>query len=198
MRVYELNAQLKGVTTVVYVLLAEGFEEVEALTPVDLLRRAGVEVKLVGVTDKTIYGAHGIGVEADLEMDKADFSHAEMVVLPGGMPGTTNLYADTRVTAAVRKMADDGKYVAAICAAPSVILGDMGLLDGKKATCYPGMERGMKGAVALDRNCVVDGHIITGRAVGGALDFACALVAALRGEEQARKVADAVVHHAGG
>lgn len=182
----------------VYVLLAEGFEEIEALTPVDLLRRAGVEVALVGVAGKTVCGAHGISVEADIEIDKADFSLADMVVLPGGMPGTTNLYADARVTAAVSKMAGDGKYVAAICAAPSVILGGMGLLDGKKATCYPGMERGMKGAAALDRNCVVDGHFITGRAVGGALDFACALVAALCGEEQARKVADAVVHHAGG
>lgn len=196
-RVYELNAQLKGVTTVVYILLAEGFEEIEALTPADLLRRAGVDVRLVGVTGKTVRGAHGIGVETDLEIDAADFDNAEMIVLPGGMPGTTNLYADARVTAAVRKMAEEGKYVAAICAAPSVILGGMGLLAGKKATCYPGMEDGMKGAAALDRNCVVDGQVITGRAVGGALDFGCALVSALCGEEQARKVSAAVVHHAG-
>ena len=111
------------------------------------------------------------------------------------MPGTTNLYADTRVTDAVRKCYDEGKYVAAICAAPSVILGGMGLLKGRKATCYPGMESGMAGAIPLERTCVVDGRIITACGVGGALDFGCALVSALCGEEKARKIAAEVVHN---
>ena len=133
----------------VYVLLAEGFEEVEALTPVDLLRRAGVETRLVGVTGATVCGARGINVVTDLSMDEVDLAKADMLVLPGGMPGTTNLYADKRVTDAVRTMADAGKYVAAICAAPSIILGGMGLLEGKKATCYPGMEDGMKGSTPV-------------------------------------------------
>ena len=110
----------------VYVLLAEGFEEVEALTPVDLLRRAGVETRLVGVTGATVCGARGINVVTDLSMDEVDLAKADMLVLPGGMPGTTNLYADKRVTDAVRTMADAGKYVAAICAAPSIILGGVG------------------------------------------------------------------------
>ena len=179
----------------VYVLLAAGFEETEAITPVDLLRRAGEDAKMVGVTGMLVHGSHGIGIEADLPMDQVDWSQADMIVLPGGMPGTTNLYADERVTNAVRACYDAGKYVAAICAAPSIILGGMGLLKGRKATCYPGMEDGMVGATPLERTCVVDGRIITACGVGGALDFGCALVSALCGEEQARRVAAAVVHH---
>ena len=179
----------------VYVLLAEGFEEVEALTPVDLLRRAGVETKLVGVTGETVCGARGIRVVTDLSMDEIDLAKADMLVLPGGMPGTSNLYADHRVTDAVRAMVQADKYVAAICAAPSIILGGMGLLEGKKATCYPGMEDGMKGAVPVKANCVTDGRIITSCGVGGALDFACALITALCGREKADEIAESVVHH---
>ena len=147
----------------VYVLLAEGFEEVEALTPVDLLRRAGVETRLVGVTGATVCGARGINVVTDLSMDEVDLVKADMLVLPGGMPGTTNLYADKRVTDAVRTMADAGKYVAAICAAPSIILGGMGLLEGKKATCYPGMEDKLLGANWQEQPVVVDGNFVTSR-----------------------------------
>jgi len=179
----------------VYVLLANGFEEVEALTPVDLLRRSKVDVKIVGVTGMQVTGSHGINVVADIRMDEVDWDNADMVVLPGGMPGTKNLYADKRVTDAVQKCYDEGKYVAAICAAPSIILGGMGLLKGRKATCFPGMEDGMTGADPQKKTCVVDGKIITSCGVGGALDFACALVSALCGEEQAKKVAASVVHH---
>ena len=179
----------------VYVLLAEGFEEVEALTPVDLLRRAGVETKLVGVTGETVCGARGIRVVTDLPMDEIDLAKADMLVLPGGMPGTSNLYADHRVTDAVRAMVQADKYVAAICAAPSIILGGMGLLEGRKATCYPGMEDGMKGAVPVKANCVTDGRIITSCGVGGALDFACALITALCGKAKADEIAESVVHH---
>lgn len=181
----------------VYILLAEGFEEVEALTPVDLLRRAGIETKLVGVTRETVCGARGISVVTDLGMDEIDLSSADMLVLPGGMPGTTNLYADNRVTDAVRTMADADKYIAAICAAPSIILGGMGLLEGRKATCYPGMEDGMKGAEAVKTTCVTDGKFITSCGVGGALDFACALITALAGREKADEIASSVVYHAG-
>lgn len=181
----------------VYILLAEGFEEVEALTPVDLLRRAGIETKLVGVTGETVCGARGISVVTDLGMDEIDLSSADMLVLPGGMPGTTNLYADNRVTDAVRTMADADKYVAAICAAPSIILGGMGLLEGRKATCYPGMEDGMKGAEAVKTTCGTDGKFITSCGVGGALDFACALITALAGREKADEIASSVVYHAG-
>ena len=180
----------------VYVLLAEGYEEVEALTPVDLLRRAGVETKLVGVTGETVCGAHGIKVVTDLSMEDIDLAQADMIVLPGGMPGTANLYADKRVTDAVRAMYDADKYVAAICAAPSVILGGMGLLEGRKATCYPGMEDGMKGAEAVSTTCVTDGKIITSCGVGGALDFACALITALVSREKADEIAASVVYHA--
>ena len=111
------------------------------------------------------------------------------------MPGTSNLYADKRVTDAVRTMADAGKYVAAICAAPSIILGGMGLLEGKKATCYPGMEDGMTGATPVKANAVTDGKIITGCDVGGALDFACELITALCGKAKADEIAESVVHH---
>ena len=179
----------------VYVLLAEGFEEVEALTPVDLLRRAGVETRLVGVTGETVCGARGIRVVTDLSMDDIDLAQADMIVLPGGMPGTTNLYADKRVTSAVRAMYDAEKYVAAICAAPSVILGGMGLLKGRRATCYPGMEDGMMGSTPEKKNAVTDGRIITGCGVGGALDFACELITALCGKAKADEIAESVVHH---
>ena len=175
----------------VYVLLAEGFEEVEALTPVDLLRRAGVETRLVGVTGATVCGARGINVVTDLSMDEVDLAAADMLI----MPGTTNLYADKRVTDAVRTMADAGKYIAAICAAPSIILGGMGLLEGKKATCYPGMEDGMTGSTPEKKNAVTDGKIITGCGVGGALDFACELITALCGKAKADEIAESVVHH---
>ncbi len=179
----------------VYVLLADGFEETEALIPTDLLRRAKVEVKLVGVTGQVVTGSHKIKVEADCGIDEVDFSQADMLVLPGGMPGTTNLYADKRVKDAVRLLYDAGKYVAAICAAPSIILGGMGLLKGRQATCYPGMEDGMEGAKAVKKTCVVDGKIITSCGVGGAIDFGCALIQALCGEQKAKEIAQAIVYN---
>ena len=178
----------------VYVLLAEGFEEVEALTPVDLLRRAGVETRLVGVTGANVCGARGINVVTDLSMDEVDLAKADMLVLPGGMPGTTNLYADKRVTDAVRTMADAGKYVAAICAAPSIILGGMGLLEGKKATCYPGMEDKLLGANWQEQPVVVDGNFVTSRGVGTAIAFALTLVTILKDEETAKSLANSIVY----
>ena len=172
-----------------YLLFAEGFEECEGLVTLDILRRAGLEAYTVSIQDAhTVVGAHGVPITCDRTLP-------ELVVLPGGMPGTTNLYADKRVTDAVRTMEDAGKYVAAICAAPSIILGGMGLLEGKKATCYPGMEDGMKGSTPEKKNAVTDGRIITGCGVGGALDFACELITALCGKAKADEIAESVVHH---
>ena len=141
-----------------YLLFAEGFEECEGLVTLHILRRAGLEAYTVSIQDAhTVVGAHGVPITCDRTLPELLAAPPELVVLPGGMPGTTNLYADKRVTDAVRTMADAGKYVAAICAAPSIILGGMGLLEGKKATCYPGMVDGMTGATPVKVNAVTDG-----------------------------------------
>ena len=165
----------------VYVFLADGFEEVEALTPIDVLRRAGVEVRTIGVTGKTVTGTHGVPMVAE-------------IFLPGGMPGTTNLYASDFVRDAVKQFTESGRYVTAICAAPSVILGGMGILNGKRATCYPGMESGMTGATAVDAPCVQDGKIITGRGAGAAFDFALTLCEVLCGKQTADEIAASVCY----
>lgn len=178
----------------VYVVLAQGFEEIEALTPVDMLRRAEVPCKLIGVTTRAVCGSHGIIVQADATLDEVDLAQAEMLVLPGGMAGTTHLYEQPRVRQAVEQAVRDGRWVAAICAAPSVILGGLGLLQGRKATCYPGMEQGMTGAHALEQACVTDGNIITARGMGSALPFALTLVRVLCGEDKASALARAVVY----
>ena len=172
----------------VYVMLADGFEEVEALAPVDVLRRGGVEVRLVGVTGRTVVGAHGVPMLADLEPREVDLEQADMVFLPGGMPGTKNLYASEFVRNTVQWCIEHDRYVAAICAAPSIVLGGMGLLEGREATCYPGMEDGMKGAKPQDKPFCVDGKLITGRAAGAAFDFALALCRTLAGEATAERV----------
>lgn len=178
----------------VYVFLADGFEEVEALTPIDVLRRAGVEVRTIGVTGKTVTGSHGVPMIADLLPEEVDLASADLIFLPGGMPGTKNLFASDFVRNAIQKVLADGHYVSAICAAPSIVLGGMGLLKGKRATCYPGMEDGMVGAEAQDLPCVWDGKIITGRGAGAAFDFALTLCEALCGRETADKIAASVCY----
>ena len=178
----------------VYVLLAPGFEEAEALVPVDLLRRANVETATVSLTGEPVPGSHGITVTADLVMDQVDLDRAEMVVLPGGGPGYKNLGADPRVEQLVRRAVERDIWVAAICAAPT-LLGKWGLLEGKQAVCYPGMESGLTGAQArMDQGVVVDGRIITGRAAGSAIDFGLALAEALKGPDEAGKVRDAIYY----
>lgn len=170
----------------IYVFLAEGFEEVEALTPVDVLRRAGRTVQTVGVTGKTVSGAHGIAVQADIEAKDIALDDAlEMIVLPGGMPGTLNLEKSDAVQAAIAFCAEHDRYIAAICAAPS-ILGHLGLLRGRHAVCYPGFEDALAGAEVLTRPTVTDGRFITGRGPGAAMDFALALTAVFCGDEFAR------------
>ena len=178
----------------VCVLLADGFEEVEALTAVDLLRRARVYVDTVSITDDyKVHGAHGINVQTEDLFEQVDFSEFDMIVLPGGMPGTTNLMNHQGVRRIVKAFAESGKLVGAICAAPTV-LADLGLLQGKKATCYPACEENMAGAVLTGAAVTVDGNLITSRGVGTAIDFALELITALVGKEMASKIASDIVY----
>lgn len=177
----------------VYMLLGTGFEETEAIAPLDLLRRAGVKIMTVGVNGKTVYGSHGIGIEADIELHEMDLTNMEMIVLPGGMGGVTSIRASKEAMEALKFGWDNGKYVAAICAGPTV-LADLGITDGRKATCYPGCESGMGSAEMVpNAACVTDGRLITGTSAGCAIPFGLALVKALKGAETAEKIADQIV-----
>ena len=155
----------------VYVFLADGFEDIEALAPIDILRRANVDVKTVGVTGKEVTSSHGVTVKADISVSdiKLD-SDLELIVLPGGMPGTLNLEASVGVQKAIDFCAANDKYIAAICAAPS-ILGHKGLLKRKKATCFPGFEKDLVGADACSDLVIKDGKIITGKGPGACIEF---------------------------
>lgn len=177
----------------VYVLLGTGFEEIEALTPVDLLRRAGVEVCTVGVNGKTVYGGHQIGVEADIVLEEMDLAKLDMIVVPGGLGGVKSIRESEKAMAAIRFAWENDKFVAAICAGPTV-LADLGITDGKNTTCYPGCESGM-GAALVEKNkaFVADGKLITGTSAGCAVKFALALVAAVAGFDAAQKVSDQIV-----
>lgn len=178
----------------VCVLLADGFEEVEALTAVDLLRRARVYVDTVSITDDyKVHGAHGINVQTEDLFEEVDFNEFDMIVLPGGMPGTTNLMNHQGVRQIVSAFAGAGKYVGAICAAPTV-LADLGLLEGKKATCYPACEENMAGAILTGGSVAVDGNLITSRGVGTAIDFALELISVLMGNDVAKKIASDIVY----
>ena len=178
----------------VYMFLANGFEEVEALCPLDLLRRAGVEVKTVavGAPDLHVTGSHGITVVAD--MAESEFADAapEMVILPGGMPGSTNLDKSAVVDAALQAAVASDGYLAAICAAP-MVLGKRGYLEGKRAICFPGFEGELKGAEIAAERVVTDGKIITAAGMGVALDFGLALVAALKDQATADNLRRAVL-----
>jgi len=177
----------------VYVLLGSGFVEIEALTPVDLLRLAGVEVKTVGLNGKTVYGGHAIGVECDMVIDELEIADAEMIVLPGGLGGVASIRGCRKALEAVKRVYEAGNYVAAICAGPTV-LADLGLLTGRQATCYPGQIPNMKDAVVVENAaCVTDGKVITGTSAGTAVPFALALIEALRGSDAARAIADQIV-----
>ena len=177
----------------VYVLLGTGFEEIEALTPVDLLRRAGVEVKTVGLNGKIVYGLHAIGVEADMTIDALDVADAEMIVLPGGLGGVASIRGCQKALEAVRAVYDSGRYVAAICAGPTV-LAELGLLTGVRATCYPGQIPNMRDAAVVENAaCITDGKIITGTSAGTAVPFALALIDALKGADAAKVIADQIV-----
>ena len=176
----------------VYIMLGTGFEEIEALAPVDLLRRAGVDVKTVGINGKTVYGGHTIGVEADILIDEMDLTEMEMIVLPGGLGGVASIRASAETLNAVRFAYENGCYVAAICAGPTV-LADLGITDGKTATCYPGQKGNMGSAVLEDVAAVRDGKIITGASAGCAVEFALALIEALKGSQTAQVIRNQIV-----
>lgn len=177
----------------VYVLLGTGFEEIEALTPVDLLRRAGVEVQTVGINGKIVRGSHGIGVEADVMQEQMDRTGMEMIVVPGGLGGVASIRASREAMDAIRFAYDNGCFVAAICAGPTV-LADLDITSGRNTTCYPGQETGMKDAVIAENAAVVrDGKVITGTSAGCATAFALALVEALKGAEKAQAVREQIV-----
>ena len=175
-----------------YVFLANGFEEAEALVPVDLLRRAGVQVATVGVTGREVNGAHGICVRADLLPEEYAPEGCEGILLPGGMPGTKNLAASDSVRNAVQRCVDAGALLCAICAAPSVP-GEMGLLKGKKAVCYPGFESKLLGAQVSSDVSVRDGNVITARGAGCVFSFSHKIIAALRGVETADRVIKEII-----
>lgn len=177
----------------VYILLAPGFEETEAIVPCDMLRRAGVDVRLVGVGGMQIQGSHGIVVQADLSLADAAGTLPEMIVLPGGRRGVDSLLASESAMRLVRETWDAGRFVAAICAAPTV-LAKLGIASRSRATCYPGLEAQMADAVMEPKPVVTDGRLTTGRAAGSSMEFGLRLVAVLCGEEAARKVADGVVY----
>lgn len=179
----------------VYLFMADGFEEVEGLTVVDLVRRAGIELKTVSVMGRIeITGAHGIEVKADCLFEDMK-EPAEMLILPGGVPGTPNLKAHKGLQQLICKSAEQGIYLAAICAAPTVY-GELGLLKGKKATCYPGLENGLLGAEVVYDNVAADGNFITSRGVGTAIDFSLKLVELLQNKAEADKIAKAIVYQA--
>jgi 4-methyl-5(b-hydroxyethyl)-thiazole monophosphate biosynthesis len=174
---------------IVYAFLADGFEEIEAICPIDILRRGNVEVVTVGVTGKTVTGSHGIPFTADKEIGELDLSSSpDMILLPGGMLGTNNLQKNETVILFIENVLKTGGYITAICAAPK-ILGAMGILSGKRATCFPGFESELKGAVIASESVVRDGKIITAKGAGVALEFGFELLAALTDRPTADKIA---------
>ena len=176
----------------IYILLAEGFEEMEALVPADILRRAGLEVKLVGLNARTVTGSHGISVAADLLLEQADAEEMDMLVLPGGGAGVESMQMDLFALAFIQKACTLGRWLAAICAAPT-LLAHLGLLDRRQAVCYPGLEHEMGSAcVCPEREVVADGRIVTARAAGSSYEFAFTLVRLLAGEEKAQEVRHAI------
>ncbi len=176
----------------VYLFLADGFEEIEALTPVDMLRRANVEVTTVSINDtKEVNGTHGIKVIADTTISDVELQNIEMVILPGGLPGADNLRNCPKVIDFIDAADKKGAFVAAICAAPRII-GEKGLLAGKKAVCYPGFEQYLLNAECVEDGCVRDGNIITAKGMGRSCEFACCLIEALKGKEAAEKIRKSV------
>ena len=177
----------------VYMLLGTGFEETEAIAPLDLLRRAGIDVMTVGINGKIVKGSHGIGIEADIELNKMDLTNLEMIILPGGLGGVASIRASEEAMNAVKFAAENGKFTAAICAGPTV-LADLGITDNKEATCYPACEDGMGCArMIADAAVIRDGLVITGTSAGCAIPFGLKLIEALKGTETAERIAHQIV-----
>lgn len=177
-----------------YIFLANGFEEVEALGTVDILRRGGVDVKTVSINDDTaVTSAHGVTISADITFNQAGLDNADLLILPGGMPGATNLNAHKGVCDALLKQNERGGRIAAICAAP-MVLGGLGLLNGRRATCYPGFEKYLDGAEYTGELFVTDGNITTGEGPAATFPFAYELLATLTDESTAHNVAEGMMY----
>lgn len=178
----------------VYVFLADGFEEIEGLTVVDLLRRAGIETEMVSIMGrKNVQGSHGIEIMADGLFEAHDYRDAQMLVLPGGMPGTKHLGAHEGLRGLLEEHYQKGTMLAAICAAPSV-LGNLGFLKDKMAVCYPGFEDQLLGAKVCQENVAVDGNVITSRGMGTAIDFSLKLVEKLKDLKTAEGLAEGIIY----
>ena len=178
----------------VYEFLATGFEDIEALIPLDIMRRAGVDFKTVSITgDLYVESAHGVSIKADMLIEDADMSDADLIMLPGGLPGATNLNAHNGVKKAIIEQNARGKMIGAICAAP-MVLGGIGLLQGRRATCYPGFEKFLEGAEYTHELCTVDGNITTGEGPAAALPYAYTLLAALTDRQTADQVAEGMMY----
>ena len=178
----------------VYVHFADGFEEIEAMTIVDLLRRAGIETETVSVTGRLpVTGSHGVKVVADILFEDAVYSDCEFIVLPGGIPGATNLAAHEGLREKILSFHNQGKGLASICAAP-LVLGRAGVLEGKKATCYPGFEKELTGAEAKEDAVVCDGGVITSRGPATAMAFALAIIEEMKGKETADEIAAGLLY----
>jgi 4-methyl-5(b-hydroxyethyl)-thiazole monophosphate biosynthesis len=178
----------------VYIFLADGFEEIEALTVVDLLRRAAIEISMVSITGRLeVKGAHRISVLSDILFENANFADADLLVLPGGMPGTVHLMDHEGLDNLLRDFHMRKKNIAAICAAPSV-LGSKGILAGKKATSYPGFESKLTDSIVTNLDVVEDGNVITSRGLGTAIDFSLSLIDKLIDKNAARRIADGIIY----
>ena len=178
----------------VYIMLGKGFEETEAVAPGDVLRRAQIPMQYVGIGGKIVEGAHGIAIQADITLEEMDLEHMDMIVLPGGLGGVESIEASEGAMAAVKYALDHDRYVAAICAAPT-ILGKRGWLDGRHAVCYPGCEGGMGQAIVHpEKEAVVDGKLITGRAPGAAIESGLTLAGMLPGEYTPDEIAGYMVY----
>ncbi len=177
-----------------YVFMADGFEEVEALTVVDVLRRAGMPVVTVSVNATSeVTGAHGVKMLADTVIAGCDLADAQWLILPGGMPGASNLAACEPLTRQLLEQDKAGRGIAAICASPSIVFGPLGLVEGREAVCYPGMEQGLKGAQVMQSRVAVDGHVVTGNGPASATAFALAIVEQTLGKPAATEVADGML-----
>jgi len=175
----------------VYVFLADGFEDVEALIPIDVLRRGGVDVTTVSITDfPLVTSAHGVNIETDIMFEQGDFSDADLLFLPGGMPGASNLFDHKGVCKAVVDQYAAGKKVAAICAAPAVVLAPLGILDGKRATCYPGFEQALTEATYTADLVTVDGNVTTAEGPAAAFPLAYELLAQLVNKQTSDQIAE--------
>lgn len=178
----------------VYIILGTGFEDMEAICPCDILRRGGVEVQFAGIGGKLITGGNGVTVQADCTVEEIDFEKLELIMLPGGMGGVHSVLGCETAMNAVKRAYEEEKYVAAICAAPT-ILAKLGITDGKKATVYPGMEEEMGSALMQDAGTVRDGKVLTGRAPGAAMDFGLLLLETLKDAETAARVKNGMVYN---